>query len=175
LAASLGASVLVAHPADLFTSEEDLASYLYGEQPAPHPPLIAGLEQVRAELDELQVSLALENINHWRDTLLTNQAEAMQRLADVMDCQVALDVRRCLDRPNLARWVELLAERIALLYVHDRVEGEEQHPPLEPAWGERVELLRQTAAQACVIKAHATPLAQGNIRASREYINRVWH
>ncbi len=61
------------------------------------------------------------------------------------------------------------------LYVHDRVEGQEQHPPLDPAWRQHIKLLRQTAAQVCVIKAHATPLAQGNIRASREYMARSWH
>ncbi len=174
LAARLGAGILVAHPADLFTSEEDLTCYLYNEQGARKPPLIAGFDQVRAELDELQVSLALENINHWHDTLLTNQAESMHRLTNALDCLVALDARRCIDRPNLERWVELMGERIVSLYVQDRVKGREQHPPLDPAWRQHIKLLRHTEAQVCIIKAHATPLAQGNIRASRDYITRVW-
>ncbi len=174
LTALLGAGVLVAHPADLFTNEEDLTRYLYGGRGVPKPPLIAGFDQVRAELDKLQVSLALENVNHWRDTLLTNQAESMHRLTGALDCLVALDVRRCMDRPNLERWVELMGQRIVSLYVQDRVGGQEQHPPLDPAWRQHIKLLRHTAAQTCIIKAHATPLAQGNIRASRDYIARSW-
>jgi sugar phosphate isomerase/epimerase len=171
LTARLGASVLVVHPADLFTSEEALTHYLAGRG---QPPLIAGFDKVRAELDALQVSLALENVNHWRDTLLTNQAESMHRLTGALECLVALDVRRGINRPSLERWVELLGQRMALLHLHDRVEGQEHHPPLDPAWRERLALLRHTAARACIIEPGATPMAQGNIRASRNYIARLW-
>jgi len=176
LTAQLGASILVVHPADIFISEEALNRYL-SRRPAQRKrlPLIAGFSQVRAELRKLGVSLALENVNHWRDTLLTNQAEHMQALAEALDCHVTLDVHRCLRRPSLERWVELVGERIALLHLHEQVDGQEHHPPLDPAWRERVALLKQTAAQACVIEASATPMAHGSIRASRDYIARLWH
>ncbi len=176
LTARLGARILVVHPADLFTSEEALTRCLSGDIGGREDlPLIAGFDQVRAELDELEVSLALENVNHWRDTLLTNQADSMLRLTDALECQVTLDVRRSLNRPNLSRWVELMSERIVLLHLHDQVEGQEHHPPLDPAWRERIALLKQTAAQACVIEPSATPLAQGNIRASSDYIAQLWN
>jgi sugar phosphate isomerase/epimerase len=173
--ASLGASTLVVHPADLFVSEEALTHYLstspvYREE----LPVVAGFDEVRAEMVELGVNLALENVNYWRDTLLTNQAEHMRVLANALDCLVALDVRRCLNRPSLRRWVELVGERITLLHIHDQLDGNEHHPPLDPAWGERAALLKGTAAQACVIEANATPMAHGNIRASHDYIARLW-
>lgn len=173
--ARLGASNLVVHPADLFTSEEALTSFLVGN---PHRrrrlPVIAGFDRVRAELDALEISLALENVSHWRDTLLTNQAEHMRVLTDALECRVTLDVTRSLERPSLERWVELVGDRIAVLHLHDQLEGQEHHPPLDPAWRRHVALLKQTSAQACVIEASATPLAQGNIRASREFIEQLW-
>lgn len=173
--ARLGAPILVVHPADLFTTEEALNGYL-----SRHPgagaelPLISGFEEVRAELGELGVSLALENVNHWHDAPLTNRAEHMRVLADALDCMVAFDVRRGLDRPDLERWVELVGQRIALLHLHDRVDGQEHHPPLDPNWGGHVALFKGTNAQACVIEASASPMARGNIRASRDYITRLW-
>jgi sugar phosphate isomerase/epimerase len=169
LTARLGASILVVHPADLFTSEEALADYVTGG--SKRPPFIAGLNEVRAELAQLEISLALENVNYWRDTLLTDQARHMRRLTDALECLVTLDVRRSLDRPSLKRWVELLGERITLLHLHDQ----EHHPPLDPAWRSYVALLKHTAAQACVIEASATPMAHGNIRASRDYIAQLWN
>ncbi len=175
LTAQLGASVLVVHPADIFTTEEALNRYL--SKPVAQrkrPPLIAGFRRVQAELRKQGVELALENVNYWRDTLLTNQAEHMQALVTALDCLVTLDVHRCLERPSLERWVELVGDRIAVLHLHDQVEGQEHHPPLDPAWRERVALLKQTTAQACVIEASATPMAHGSIRASREYIAGLW-
>jgi hypothetical protein len=106
---------------------------------------------------------------------LTNQAEHMRDLTDALGCLIALDVRRSLNRPSLERWIELAGERIALLHLHDEVDGQEHHPPLDPAWAKRIDLLKQTAAQTCVIEASATPMAQGNIRASRQYISRLWN
>jgi len=175
LTARLGASMLVVHPADLFISEEALTHYLSSDMESRGIlPLIAGFHEIRAELDELNVVLALENVHHWRDTLLTNQAEHMRVLTDALDCRVSLDVRRCLDRPSLESWVALVGERVALCHLHDQVDGQEHHPPLDPAWAERVALLKGTAAQACVIEASATPMAHGNIRASRDHIERLW-
>lgn len=172
VAARLGSSVLVVHPADLFVSEETLTSYLSGGR--KKLPLISGFDDVRAELEELQVSLALENVNHWRDTLLTNQADHMRVLTDALNCKVAFDVRRGLDRPDLSSWIELVGERIALCHLHDTVDGEEHHPPLDPAWGDRVPLLKRTVVETCVIEASATPMAHGNIRASRDYVAGLW-
>jgi hypothetical protein len=70
--------------------------------------------------------------------------------------------------------VELVGERIAVCHLHDQVDGREHHPPLDPAWAERIRLLKGTPAQACVIEASATPLAHGNIRASRDYVKDLW-
>jgi sugar phosphate isomerase/epimerase len=173
VAACLGSSVLVVHPADLFTSEEALMSYVSGGRKTL--PVITGLEDVRAQMQEFEIRLALENVNHWRDTLLTNQAEHMRLLAEALDCRVAFDVKRGLRRPNLERWVELVGSRIVLCHLHDQVEGEEHHPPLDPAWSKRVVLLKRTAAEACIIEASATPMAHGNIRASRDYFVRLWN
>ena len=176
LTAQLGASTLVVHPADIFVSEEALTRYL-SRQPDQRPklPVIPGFRRVQAQLKELGVSLALENVNYWRDTLLTNQAEHMQALVKALDCQVTLDVHRCLSRPSLERWVELVGQRIAILHLHDELDGKEHHPPLDPAWRERIALLKGTSAQACVIEANATPMAHGSIRASRDYIARLWN
>jgi sugar phosphate isomerase/epimerase len=168
----LDSSVLVVHPADLFVSEEALTSFLTGGR--KRMPLIAGFDDVRAEIEELQVGLALENVNHWHDTLLTNQADHMRVLTDTLDCQVAFDVRRGLNRPSLARWIELVGDRVALCHLHDEVDSQEHHPPLDPAWSDRIRLLKNTDVRACVIEASATPLAHGNVRASREYIARLW-
>jgi sugar phosphate isomerase/epimerase len=176
LTAQLGAAILVVHPADLFTNEEALIEFLTGSKDQSNRlPLIPGFAAVRAELEGLGVHLAMKNVNHWRDTLLTNQAEHMRVLTDALDCLVALDVPRCLQRPSLERWIELVGQRIALLHLHDEVEGLAHHPPLAPAWRERMALLKETATQACVIETSATPLAQGNIRASREYIASLWN
>jgi hypothetical protein len=98
----------------------------------------------------------------------------MQALTEALDCLVTLDVRRCLERPSLERWVELVGQRVAVCHVHDQVSGQEHHPPLDPNWGERVALLKRTSARACVIEAGATPMAHGNIRASRDFIARLW-
>ncbi len=175
LTARLGASTLVVHPADLFVSEEALTSYLSDDPEGGRQlPVIAGFDEVRAEMDELKVSLALENVNHWRDTLLTNQASHMRALIDALECEVAFDVRRGLKRPSLEQWIELVGERVAVCHLHDEVDGQEHHPPLDPAWGPRVSLLKGTAAEACVIEASATPMAHGNIRASRDYLARLW-
>ncbi len=173
VAARLGSSLLVVHPADLFISEEALTSYMSGGRKTL--PVITGFEDVRAQGEELQVRLALENVDHWRDTLLTNQAEHMRVLADALDCNVAFDVKRGLGRPNLERWVELVGTRMVLCHLHDQVDGEEHHPPLDPAWSDRVPLLKRTAVEACVIEASATPMAHGNIRASRDYFARLWN
>jgi sugar phosphate isomerase/epimerase len=170
VAARLGASNLVVYPADLFTSEEALTSFLVDNPYRRRKlPVIAGFDRVRAELDALEVSLALENVSHWRDTLLTNQAEHMRALTDALECRVTLDVTR-----SLERWVELVGDRIAVLHLHDQLEGQEHHPPLDPAWRRHIALLKHTSVQACVIEASATPLAQGNIRASREFIGQLW-
>jgi sugar phosphate isomerase/epimerase len=174
--ARLGARILVVHPADLFVSEEALTLYLSGaENGGGELPVIAGFNDVRAEMVGLEVDLALENVNHWRDTLLTNQAEHMRLLAGALKCQVTLDVQRGLNRPNLERWVELVGEKIALLHLHDRVNDREHHPPLDPTWGRHIAALKRTAALACVIEASATPMAHGNIRASRDFIARLWN
>ena len=173
--ARLGASILIVHPADVFASEEALTAHISGDSTEQGElPLIAGFDEVRSELDQLQVSLALENVDHWRDTLLTNQAENMRVLAEALDCLVCLDVQRSLNRPSLERWVELVGQRVALLHLHDRVDGQEHHPPLETVWIKRIALLKGTAAQACVIEADSTPTASGSIRASHDYIARLW-
>jgi sugar phosphate isomerase/epimerase len=173
--AQLGARVLVVHPADLFVSEEALSAYLSSAPKKRRAlPLVTGFEQVRDVLDELGVCLALENVSYWHDTLLTNQAEYMAVLVEALDCRVALDVRCSLLQPNLQRWIELVGDRIAILHIHDEQDGNEHHPPLDPAWGERIALLKQTPAEVCVIEAHATPIAHAGIRASRDYIARLW-
>jgi sugar phosphate isomerase/epimerase len=173
--ARLDASILVVHPADLFVSEEALTHFLTSDpSERGELPVVAEFDQVRAELSELNVNLALENVSYWRDALLTNQAEHMRVLVDALDCLVALDVSRCLNRPSLGRWVELVGDRVALLHLHDQKDDQEHHPPLDPAWGERIVALKQTAAQACVIEASGTPMASANIRASRDYIARLW-
>ena len=173
--ARLGSSVLVVHPADVFASEEALTAYLSDDSKEQGElPLIAGFDHVRSELDQLQVRLALENVDHWRDTLLTNQAENMRALAEALDCLVCLDVQRSLDRPNLERWVELVGQRVAVLHLYDQVDDRDHHPPLEPAWIKWVALLKGTAAEACIIEANSTPTASGSIRASHDYLARLW-
>ena len=54
LTARLGASLLVVHPADLFISEEALINYLsVRSEMGANLPLIAGFDQVRAEMEDL--------------------------------------------------------------------------------------------------------------------------
>ena len=171
VAARLNAPFLLVHPVDLFCSEEALAHYLTD---GGEVPVISGFDELRAEMEELEVDLVLENVNHWCETLLTNQADHMRALIDALECEVAFDVTRGLSRPSLERWVERIGDRVVLCHLYDKKDGEEHHPPLDPAWSGRISLLKDTAAQACVIEASASPMSHANIRASREFIRRLW-
>lgn len=172
LAVELGSPIFIIHPSDLFISEEALFGYLSGSHETL--PLITDLANIRDRLKSLGVSVALENVHHWNKALLDDQAEHVTALAETLDCQIALDVSQGLERPSLARWVELAGERIALLRLYDRENEWERHPPLAPAWNERIRLLKRTAAQACVLDASAAPMAHGNIRASLDLMRRLW-
>jgi len=190
VAGLLGAPLLVVRPPHLFLSEEALTDYLTGS--LAEPPLVEGVEDVSAALADHEVRLALENVAPWHDLPLTNQVTAMARLVEVLDCQVALDVRQALEaqgpegETGLAPWVEQVGSRVALLRLYDRAEAEDEAgpgppgpmerrlPPLEPTWRERLPLLRRTAAQACVVEATADPRIHGSLRASRTFWKTLW-
>ena len=187
VASLLGAPLLVVHPPHLFLSEEALADYLAGS--LAEPPLVEGVEGVGAELADREVGLALENVAPWHDLPLTNEATAMARLVEALGCRVALDVRQALEAPGpegetgLAPWVEQVGPQVALLRLYDRAEAageagpgptERRLPPLEPAWRERLPLLRRTAARACVLEATADPRIHGSLRASRTFWETLW-
>jgi hypothetical protein len=159
------------HPVDLFVSEEALVHYLTD---GGDLPVISGFDKVRSEMDELEVTLVLENVNHWCETLLATQADHMRVLIDALECEVALDVTRGLNRPSLKRWVEQVGDHIVLCHLYDGKDGEERRAPLDPTWSDRIALLKRTTAKACVVEANASPMSHGNIRASREFIGRLW-
>jgi sugar phosphate isomerase/epimerase len=165
----LGAEILVIHPTDILDSEEWLDLFI--DDLKPELPLVEGIGSVIRELQGGGVQLALENVQHWSGTRGTNDAEVMARLVDALDCRVALDVRRGLDRPSLGRWLELLGDRIVVLHLHDSINGAEHHPPAAPEWKQIVPQLRSTPTHVCVIESSANR-SPGAIKASREYI---WH
>ena len=170
---ALGASILVVHPTDILNNEESLDEFA-ARKSRSEAPLIQGIGSVIRELQSGGVQIALENVQHWRDTRGTNDAELMARLAEALDCHVALDVRRSLDRPSLDRWIELLGSRIIVLYLHDAERGGdvEHHPPAAHEWREIVPQLKRTSAQVCVLEATARR-GHGAIKLSREYISKL--
>jgi sugar phosphate isomerase/epimerase len=163
----LGAEILVVHPTDILDNEEWLDLYI--ADPEMKVPFVKGIALVIHELQGSGVQIALENVQHWRGTRGTNDAEVMARLVEALDCRVTLDVRRGSDRPNLERWLELLRDRIAVLHLHDSVDGIEHHPPAAPDWKQIIPQFKRTSARACVIESSANR-NPGAIKVSREYI-----
>jgi hypothetical protein len=87
---------------------------------------------------------------------------------------MALDVSRGLSRPSIEQWVEQVGDHIILCHLYDGNENEERRAPLDPAWSDRISLLKRTATKVCVIEANASPMSHSNIRAGREFISRLW-
>jgi sugar phosphate isomerase/epimerase len=167
---TLGAGILVLHPTDILDNEEWLE--LYSADPRLPLPLVEGMAAVIRELQRGGVQMALENVQYWEGTRGTNDADLMARLVEALDCHVALDVRRGLAHPSLERWVELLGDRIAVLHLHDTLNGVEHHPPAAPDWKQIVPQLKRTSAQVGVIESSANR-NPGLIKASREYMSKL--
>jgi sugar phosphate isomerase/epimerase len=165
--ALLGASILVVHPADIFTSAEDLETYFLEHNA---PPVIAGFDEAWAQLANRGMRLALENVSYWRGTTLTNHAERLGRVTDDLAIHAVLDVWRGADKPNVQTWVEKAGKRIVLLHMHEMADGREHHPPLSQKWADWVPLLQTTVAKACVLE---TSDIEGLQRA-RAYIAGLW-
>lgn len=166
----LGADILIVHPTDIFESQEWFE--LYSDDARMPAPLVEGIGPVIRDLQSSGVRVALENVQHWRDTCGTNDAEIMARLVDALDCHVALDVRRGLERPSLERWLELVGPRITVYHLHDTVGGVEHRPPDAPDWRNILPQLKRAPAQVYVIEATGER-SPGAIRASREYIAKL--
>ena len=169
---ALGAGILVVHPTDILESEERLDQFC--ADPGMKAPFVEGLTSVVRELQSGGVRIALENVQHWRDTCGTNQAEVMARLVEALNCGVTLDVRRGLDRPSLARWLELVGDRIAVYHLHDTLGGTEHHPPASSDWRHIIPQLLGTSAQVYVMEATGER-SPGAIKVSREYISKLLH
>jgi sugar phosphate isomerase/epimerase len=167
---TLGAGILVVHPTDILESEERLDLFIAGLR--MKTPLIEGIGSVIHELTSGGVRIALENVQHWRDSRGTNDVQVMARLVEALDCHVALDARRGLNRPSLSRWIELLGNRIVVMHLHDIIGGVEHHPPAASDWREIIPQLEQTPAQVYVLEATANR-SPGAIKASREYISKL--
>jgi sugar phosphate isomerase/epimerase len=167
---TLGAGILVVHPTDILESEEWLDLFIAGLR--MKTPLIEGIGSVIHELTSGGVRIALENVQHWRDSRGTNDVQVMARLVEALDCHVALDARRGLNRPSLSRWIELLGNRIVVMHLHDIIGGVEHHPPAASDWREIIPQLEQTPAQVYVLEATANR-SPGAIKASREYISKL--
>jgi sugar phosphate isomerase/epimerase len=166
----LGAGILVVHPTDILDNEESLDDLAADPQAAV--PLVHGIGAVIRELQAGGVQIALENVQHWHYVRGTNDAEVMARLVEALDCRVTLDVRRGLAHPSLARWIELLSNRISVLHLHDTVGGVEHHPPFAPDWRDIIPQLKQTSAEVCVLEATGNR-SPGAIKVSRELITRL--
>ena len=167
---AIGTDILVVHPTDILESEEWLD--LYAADRRMKPPLVEGIALVIRELQSGGARIALENVQHWHDTRGTNDAEVMARLVKALDCHVALDARRSLNRPSLSRWIELVGNRIVVLHLHDTLGGIEHHPPAALDWREIIPQLKQTSAPVYVLEAAANR-NPGAIKASREFISRL--
>lgn len=166
--ALLGAPILVVHPADIFTSAEDLETYFL-EHSAP--PVIAGFDEAWAQLANRGLRLAIKNISFGRGLTLTNHATRLVQVADDLAVHAVLDVWRGADKPNIPAWVEKAGRRIVLLHLYETVDGREHIPPLSEIWADWLPLLQGTAAQACVIRAAE---AEG-LRRARAYILSLVH
>jgi len=169
-AQTLGADILVVHPTDILKDEESLDQF--AADPHADVPLVNGISSVIRELTKGNVRIALENVQHWRDTRGTNDAELLTRLVEALDCHAALDVRRGLTRPSLDRWIELLGNRIAVLYLYDSANSIERHPPAAQEWREIIPKLQSTSAQVYVLQA-AAGSSHGAIKLSRDCISKL--
>ena len=169
---ALGAGILVVHPTDILESEERLDQFC--ADPDMKAPFVEGIASVVHELQSGGVRIALENVQHWRNTCGTNQAEVMARLVEALDCGVTLDVRRGLDRPNLDRWLRLVGDRIVVYHLHDTRGGTEHHPPTSSDWRHIIPQLQRTSAQVYVMEATGER-SPGAIKVSREYISKLLH
>jgi sugar phosphate isomerase/epimerase len=167
---TLGAGILVVHPTDILESEEWLD--LYCDDARMPAPLVESIGSVIRELQSGGVRIALENVQHWRGTCGTNDAETMARLVDELDCHTTLDVRRGLDRPSLDRWLELVGDRIVVYHLHDTLGGTEHHPPAAPDWRHIIPQLQRTSTQVYVMEATGER-SPGAIKVSREYISKL--
>jgi sugar phosphate isomerase/epimerase len=161
--ALLGAPILVVHPADIFTSAEDLETYFL-EHSAP--PVIAGFDEAWAQLANRGLRLAIKNVSFGRGLTLTNHATRLAQVADDLAVHAVLDVWRGADKPNIPAWVEKAGRRIVLLHLQEAVDGRDHLPPLSEKWADWLPLLQGTAAQACVIQAAETE----EVRRARDYI-----
>jgi sugar phosphate isomerase/epimerase len=168
----LGAGILVVHPTDILEDEEGLDAYGADPQTRVRVPLVEGIVPVIRELQSGGVTVALENVQHWHDARGTNDAEVMARLTEALDCHVAFDARRGSGHPGLERWIELLGDRMAVLYLHDSVGGVEHHPPAAPDWRQIIPQLKRTSAEVCVLEATANR-NPGAIKVSREFISKL--
>jgi sugar phosphate isomerase/epimerase len=166
---ALGAGILVVHPTDILESEERLDQFCAEDVKAP---FVEGIASVVRELQSGGVRIALENVQHWRNTCGTNRAEVMARLVEALDCGVTLDVRRGLDRPSLDRWLELVGDRIVVYHLHDTLGGTEHHPPASSDWRHIIPQLQRTSAQVYVMEATGER-SPGAIKVSREYISKL--
>jgi sugar phosphate isomerase/epimerase len=170
VAQALGANILVIHPTDILRDEESLKRFAASSRIGV--PLIRDMGSVIRELQSGGVRVALENVQHWHDMRGTNDADVMARLVEALDCHVTLDVRRCLNRPSLDRWLELVGHRILVMHLHDVVGESEHHPPTAHDWREIIPQLKRTPAQVYVMEASAEP-SHGAIKVSREYISKL--
>jgi sugar phosphate isomerase/epimerase len=166
-AASLGAPTVVVHPADLFTSAEDLETYFLEHNA---PPVIAGFDEAWAQLANRGIRLALENVSYWRGATMTNHAERLSRVTDDLAIHAVLDVWRGADKPNVQTWVEKAGKRIVLLHLHEMADGREHQPPLSEKWAEWAPLLRGAAADACVLETSDVD----GLRRARAYLASLW-
>jgi sugar phosphate isomerase/epimerase len=170
VAQMLGVDALVVHPTDILESEEWLDQFI--AEPQMRVPLVDGMDSVIRDLQGGGVRIALENVQHWYDRRGTNEAEVMARLVEALDCFVTLDVRRCINRPSLDRWLELVGDRIVLYHLHDSIGGIEHHPPAAQDWRQIIPQLKRTSAPVYVLEASANR-SLGAIKVSRDYVSRL--
>ncbi|MCL4870876.1 MAG: hypothetical protein KJ063_18105 [Anaerolineae bacterium] len=165
----LNARVFVVKPADLFTSEINFESYLNDQN---SPPMIEGYDETWAQTVNRQMTMAMQNYNHWLGIHLSNSADRIKKITYDLGIGWAMDVRRAIQRGTLAEWLQAAGERAAVAYAYD-LEGEMVCAPAAAEWAAWAETLKQTRLKCVVIQANPAQ-SDAEIRQSREYFEELF-
>lgn len=164
----LGGQVFVVRPADIFVSEITFESYINQKLA---PPVIEGYDDAWAQTVNRHMSMALRNQNHWIGALLTNQSERLAKVTGDLAIGWAMDVRSAANRSDLAGWLALNGERLAVAHLYDFVD-EQYRPPLGEEWRDWLPQLAQTRLKCGVIHV-PHPAGADELARSRDHLQQI--
>ncbi len=147
----LGAKVYSVEPAHIFTDEKSVESYFNDNRA---PTLIDGFDETWAQVVNRRMTLAIGNMSYWLGMPLLNNAKRMARLTHDLGIGWSADLRRA-SSTDLAQWIDLCGERIAVAHVYDLAEDDETAlTPEEAEWETRLASLAKTRLKTIVLHGH---------------------